>query len=67
MTAIEILGEGLNIALKSERCQFAPLIPIWYIAKLVSGMNGEKGIVKINKDGSVSFEIQAGREKKMSI
>jgi hypothetical protein len=65
--SVDVLGEGLAIALKSGKCTHAPIVPIWYIAKLVSETNGQKGVVSIKKDGNVSFTIQAGKEKKMSI
>ena len=67
MDSVDVLGEGLNIAFKSGKCTHAPIIPIWYVANLVSEANGQRGIVTIKKDGSVSFAIQAGKEKKMSI
>lgn len=67
MDAVDVLGNGLNIAYDSGRCKHAPIIPMWYVAKFVSATNGDKGIVKVNKDGSVSFEIRAGKEKKLSI
>ena len=65
--ALDIIGEGLSIAAKSGKCDFAPILPIWYIAKLVSECNGEKATVKIKKDGGVQFTIQSGKEKKMEI
>lgn len=67
MDSVDVLGEGLNIAFKSGKCTHAPIIPIWYVANLVSEVNGQKGIVTIKKDGSMSFTIQAGKEKKMHI
>lgn len=67
MDSVDVLGEGLRIAFKSGKCTHAPIIPIWYVAKLVSETNGQKGVVSIKQDGSVSFTIQAGKEKKMSI
>ena len=67
MDSVDVLGEGLNIAFESGKCTHAPIIPIWWVAKIVSETNGQKGVVSIKKDGSVSFTIQAGKEKKMSI
>ena len=34
---------------------------------MIESMHAEKAVININRDGSLSFEIIAGKEKKLSI
>ena len=66
MDAVDIIGMACNACFnKGDKLHVA--IPFYHIAKLVSEANGEKGVVKINKDGSVSFSIHAGNKKILSV
>lgn len=65
MDAVEVVGTAINISRKKNN-QHA-LINIYAIGKMIESVHAEKAVVKINKDGSLSFEIIAGKEKKLSI
>lgn len=65
MDAVEVVGTAINISAKKD--QTHALINIYAIGKMIVECNAEKAVIKINKDGSLSFEIIAGKEKKLSI
>ena len=65
MDAVEVVGTAINISAKKNN-QHA-LINIYAIGKIIESMHAEKAVIKINKDGSLSFEISAGKEKMLSI
>lgn len=67
--ALDVIGGAFNAVSKEgqkegnlNKMQFC-MIPMYYIAKLVSECHGRDGIVHIKDDGSVSFTIQAGNVK----
>lgn len=65
MDAVDVIGTAINISGKKDN-QHA-LINIYIIGKMIKECHAEKAVIKINKDGSLSFEIIAGKEKKLSI
>lgn len=65
MDAVEVVGTAINISSKKDKAH--ALINIYTTGKMIESMHAEKAVIKINRDGSLSFEIIAGKEKKLSI
>lgn len=65
MDAVDVIGQGCMISAKKD--QTHALINIYIIGKMIEECHAEKAVIKIKKDGSLSFEIIAGKEKKLSI
>lgn len=65
MDAVDVIGKGCMISAKKD--QTHALINIYIIGKMIEECHAGKAVVKINKDGSLSFDIVAGKEKKISI
>lgn len=65
MDAVDVIGKAINISSKKDKAH--ALINIYAIGKMIESMHAEKGVIKIKRDGSLSFEIIAGKEKKLSI
>ena len=65
MDAVEVIGKGCMISAKKDPTH--ALINIYIIGKMIGECRGEKAVFKIKRDGSLSFEIIAGNEKKLSI
>ena len=65
MDAVEVIGKGCMISSKKD--QTHALINIYIIGKMIEECHAEKAVFKIKRDGSLSFEIIAGKEKKLSI
>ena len=65
MNAVYIIGQGCMISAKKD--QTHALINIYIIGKMIEECHAEKAVIKIKRDGSLSFEIIAGKEKKLSI
>ena len=65
MDAVDVIGTAINISSKKDKAH--ALINIYAIGRMIESMHGEKAVIKINKDGSLSFEVSAGKEKKLSI
>ena len=65
MEAVDVIGKGCMISSKKD--QTHALINIYIIGKMIEECNAEKAVFKIKRDGSLSFEIIAGKEKKLSI
>ena len=66
MDAIDVFGHAQNISVRKGN-QIHCLLLVYCIAKMVNAVHGEQGIVKIKKDGSVSFVIKAGKDKKLEV
>lgn len=65
MDAVDVIGKGCMISAKKD--QTHTLINIYIIGKMIEECRAEKAVIKIKRDGSLSFEIIAGKEKKLSI
>lgn len=65
MEAVDVIGKGCMISAKKD--QTHALINIYIIGKMIAECHAEKAVFKIKRDGSLSFEIIAGKEKKLSI
>ena len=65
MEAVDVIGKGCMISANKDPMH--ALINIYIIGKMIQECNAEKAVVKIKRDGSLSFEIIAGKEKKLSI
>ena len=65
MDAVDVIGTAVNISAKKD--QTHALINIYIIGKMIEECHAEKAVIKIKRDGSLSFEIIAGKEKKLSI
>lgn len=65
MDAVDVIGKGCMLSAQKE--QTHALINIYIIGKMIEECRAEKAVIKINKAGSLSFEIIAGKEKKLSI
>lgn len=65
MEAVDVIGKGCMISSKKD--QTHALINIYIIGKMIEECHAEKAVVKIKRDGSLSFQIIAGKEKKLSI
>ena len=63
--AIDVIGQAQSIAAKSNS-QYS-LISIYVIADMVAAMNGEKAIIALTKDGSVSFDIKAKKREQKGL
>ena len=57
MEAVDVLGNALVMASKKEPTH--ALIAIYYIGKLIEETHGRSALVKIEKDGHLSFTIAA--------
>lgn len=71
--AIDIYGTALSIISKHgqethdlNKMQYA-MLPMYHVARLVSECHGRDGIIHIKDDGSISFTIQAGKNKKLEV
>ena len=65
MGAVEVVGTAINISAKKD--QTHALINIYIIGKMIEECHADKAVIKIKRDGSLSFKIIAGKEKKLSI
>lgn len=65
MDAVDVIGKGCIISTKKDKAH--ALINIYIIGKMIEECHAEKAVFKIKRDGLLSFEIIAGKEKKLSI